>query len=196
MDARSKRQKRHRIKILVGVVIVGALVAIYGVKSYQKNELLLSKSAASSEQETSVESSSSKIYVHVTGAVNQPGVYQLKADARGIDAVNAARGLTGDADGDAVNLAAKLKDGQKLNIPTKSQTQQVQTAGTASEAKVNLNTATKEQLMALPGIGEVLAQNIVDYREKNGAFSDPAEIKNVNRIGDKLYEQLKDLIVV
>jgi competence protein ComEA len=196
MDARLKRQKRHRIKILIGVVVIGLLVAVYGVRSYQKNELLLSKSTAQSEQETSSETSSSKIYVHVTGAVNQPGVYQLKADARGIDAVNAAKGLTGDADGDAVNLASKLKDGQKLNIPTKSQTQQVQTAGTASEAKVNLNTATKEQLMALPGIGEVLAQNIIDYREKNGAFSDPAEIKNVNRIGDKLYEQLKDLIVV
>ena len=56
--------------------------------------------------------------------------------------------------------------------------------------------ATKEQLMALPGIGEVLAQNIIDYRTKNGAFSDPSQIKNVNRIGDKLYEQLKDLIIV
>jgi competence protein ComEA len=67
---------------------------------------------------------------------------------------------------------------------------------TAGTATVNINTASKETLMTLPGIGEVLAQNIIDYRTKNGPFSSTEEIKEVNRIGDKLYEQLKDRISV
>jgi competence protein ComEA len=172
------------------------LILVYGVRTYQKNELLLSKSTVKSAQSSDSENQASKIYVQVTGAVNQPGVYQLKNDSRGIDAVNAAKGLTAEADGEAVNLATKLKDGQKLNIPTKTQTQQNQSGGTTAGGTININTASKEELMTLPGIGEVLAQNIIDYRTKNGAFSDPSEIKNVNRIGDKLYEQLKDRIAV
>ncbi|MGN0194758.1 MAG: helix-hairpin-helix domain-containing protein [Pseudoramibacter sp.] len=197
MDRRSESQKRQKIKAAVCVAVIGLLILVYGIRAYRKNEILLSKSTVQSAQENTAEEKSSKIYVQVTGAVNQPGVYKLKIDARGIDAVNAAKGLREEADGEAVNLAAKLKDGQKLNIPTKMQTQQSQNSGTAAGGgTININTASKEELMSLPGIGEVLAQNIIDYRTKNGAFSDPSEIKNVNRIGDKLYEQLKDRIAV
>jgi competence protein ComEA len=196
MDKRSESKKRQKTKAAVCVAIVGLLILVYGVRTYQKNELLLSKSTVKSAQSSDSENQASKIYVQVTGAVNQPGVYQLKNDSRGIDAVNAAKGLTAEADGEAVNLATKLKDGQKLNIPTKTQTQQNQSGGTTAGGTININTASKEELMTLPGIGEVLAQNIIDYRTKNGAFSDPSEIKNVNRIGDKLYEQLKDRIAV
>ncbi|MCH4073002.1 helix-hairpin-helix domain-containing protein [Pseudoramibacter sp.] len=196
MDKRSESQKRQKTKAAVCVAIIGLLILVYGVRTYQKNELLLSKSTVKSAQSSDSENQASKIYVQVTGAVNQPGVYQLKNDSRGIDAVNAAKGLTEEADGEAVNLATKLKDGQKLNIPTKTQTQQNQSSGTTAAGTININTASKEELMTLPGIGEVLAQNIIDYRTKNGAFSDPSEIKNVNRIGDKLYEQIKDRIAV
>lgn len=196
MDRRSESQKRQKTKAVVCVAIVGLLILVYGIRTYRKNELLLSKSAVQSVQNSDSEEKASKIYVQVTGAVNQPGVYKLKTDSRGIDAVNAAKGLTGDADGEAVNLATKLKDGQKLNIPTKTQTQQSQNTGVTAGGIININTASKEELMTLPGIGEVLAQNIIDYRTKNGAFSDPSDIKNVNRIGDKLYEQLKDRIAV
>lgn len=144
------------------------------------------------------------ITVHVAGAVERPGVYQLPAGSRLFNAVEKAVPLP-EADLDYLNLAALLNDGQKIYLPRRGDTSlpradlpSGQTSGGTSlpAAKVNLNTATLAELDALPGIGPAIAQRIIDYRQQRGGFRRIEEIKNVSGIGDKLYSQIKDRISV
>lgn len=151
------------------------------------------------------------IYVHVTGAVEKPGLYKLPEGARVNDGVSLAM-PTGEANLDALNLAQVLADGNKIIVPTRTEEGDnssltavnggVETSvfiqGTAEQAgKVNINVAGAEELAAkLPGIGPVYAQRIVDYRTANGPFQSPQDLTKVSGIGAKTYESLKDLIVV
>lgn len=142
--------------------------------------------------------------VYVTGAVVHPDVYLLEAGSIVRDAVVAAGGATAEADLNRINLAQQVYDQQQIHIPKvgeenpplpsppaslTSASDSVQPAG-----KVNINTATAEELDTLPGIGPALAQRIIEYRQTNGPFQSIEEIKNVSGIGDKLFEKLKDLI--
>ncbi len=153
------------------------------------------------------------IYVFVCGAVKEEGVYELSYDARAEQALIAAGGFTEDADTDAVNLAATLTDGQQLYFPTEEEvasgswqssgdgTGNSGTADTASNGastsdKVNINTADKEELMTLSGVGEVKAESIISYREANGNFSSTEDIMNVSGIGESLYQKIKDSITI
>lgn len=149
-----------------------------------------------------------EVVVHVAGAVIRPGVYHLPEGSRVVDAVEAA-GLAGDARLDLINLAAPLMDGQKVPVPGEQDTglqAAALTGGTALSTgasgmfgvptTVNINTADQVQLETLPGIGPSLAGRIIQYRETNGPYRSPEDIKNVSGIGDKRYEQLKSLISV
>ncbi|MCL2336055.1 MAG: helix-hairpin-helix domain-containing protein, partial [Firmicutes bacterium] len=155
-----------------------------------------------------------EIKVYVTGEVQHPGVYILEAGARVVDAVNMA-GPTEKADLEHLNLAAPLQDGLTYPVPSKDQLNaQPPAAGEGSGAAVlsppagpagavagapgliNINTAGQAQLEELPGIGPALAQRIIDYRTKNGPFLSAEDIMSVSGIGEKRYEQLKDLITV
>lgn len=178
--------------VLIALILVGVAVVIGLVIHTQRQNAAVLQADDIATTETSAESE--KIVVQVDGAVNKPGVYTLTGDIRGIDAVNAAGGLREDADTSALNLAAKVADGSKLTVPVQGEAST--TASSAASDQININTASKEELMQLSGIGEVLAQNIIDYRTENGAFTSTEQIKNVNRIGDKIYEQIKDKIVV
>ena len=156
------------------------------------------------------EEQEAEVYVYVCGAVENPGVYLLKGVPRICDAIEAAGGFCGDAQQDYWNMAEKLVDGQMLYIPTEEEakernwdvleqnsTTENKTEETdSSSRKVNLNTASKEQLMALPGIGESKADSIISYRETNGAFSKVEEVMNIPGIKDGLFEKMKDYITV
>lgn len=143
------------------------------------------------------------IRVHVLGAVVAPGVVILHEGARVADALAAAGGLRSDADPAELNLAAVLADGSQVVIGTKAAPRGEVRAGAqagggaavvpsaaATAALVNLNTATLEQLDALPGVGPVLAQAIIDYRTKHGKFSRIEELQEVDGIGAKTYAQI------
>jgi competence protein ComEA len=141
--------------------------------------------------------------VYVCGAVRSPGVVRLPADARVADAIELAGGAQGTADLAAVNLAAKVADGQQIVVPERGQ--QAQSAGAvsgdmpasaAAGALVNLNTASLEELDTLEGVGPATAQKIIDYRLANGGFSSIDEIKNVSGIGDARFAAIKDSITV
>ena len=119
----------------------------------------------------------------------------MKSDARVADAVEAAGGMTEDADADTLNLAKVVEDGEKITIRTQEESSGDGGSG-ESNGVININSASQEQLMTLPGIGEVLAKNIMDYRTEHGGFSSVEEIKEVNRVGDKLYDQIKDKITI
>jgi competence protein ComEA len=148
------------------------------------------------------------IRVHVVGAVAAPGVYVLGEDARIIDAVQAAGGLTEEADPEGVNLADHICDGQQIRAPLReatprpSLTPMPQSAGTSGGAAtgatglINLNTATAAQLEQLPGIGPVLAARIVDDREQYGPFATVDEIMRVSGIGEAILARIRDQATV
>jgi competence protein ComEA len=151
-------------------------------------------------QEASLErATAANLVVHVVGAVRRPGLYRLPEGSRIDDAVRHAGGATRHADLTLVNLAAPLADGIQVVVPRRVV---VQAAGggapaadeTAAQGPVHLNTATLEQLDALPGVGPVTAQKILDYRQEHGAFSSVDELDAIPGIGPARLEQLRDLV--
>lgn len=148
--------------------------------------------------------------VYVSGAVTAPGLYTLPQGCRIQQAIEAAGGLQADADLRGVNLAAALADGDQVEIPIIRPTSlplpetrlgQVPSAGESlsfptTGNPININTATQAELESLPGIGPVLAGQIVAFRDANGAFKRIEDIVDVPGIGVKTFEKIKDLIVV
>jgi competence protein ComEA len=145
------------------------------------------------------------IVVQVDGAVPRPGVYELPEGSRVQDAVTAAGGLLAEADSAGINLAARLEDGQQLNIPygrefpAPPEEPAFAVAGTAAPSStelININTASAEELDSLPGIGPTTAQKIIDYRTQHGIFQRIEDIMNVSGIGPATFDRIKDLITV
>ena len=140
--------------------------------------------------------------VQVAGEVRRPGVYQVPAGARVHEAIEQAGGLTRRADQAGVNLVAKVADGQQVIVPRRGAAVAGGGAGAAGGAgsdgvpgaKVSLGSATPEQLDAIDGIGPTLAQRIVEYRQKNGGFSSVDELRQVDGIGEKRFESLREAV--
>lgn len=153
-----------------------------------------------------------EVVVHVSGAVKHAGVYRLGPQSRIADALEQAGGASELADLDALNLAEPLQDGQKIYVPRKGETSVSQPAtvswsparrsaprtktAAAPQFPINLNTATAEQLEALPGIGPALAQRIVEYRQMQGRFQSVDELLEVRGIGTKRLENIRPYVVV
>ncbi len=136
----------------------------------------------------------SDVVVDVTGAVRRPGVYRLPAGARVTDAVDRAGGASGEALLEAINLAARLADGQQVVVPERSPSGAPVSAAGASSAEagpISLGTATVEQLDTIDGIGPVTAQNIVDFREQHGGLSSVDQLDQVSGIGPATMESLR-----
>jgi competence protein ComEA len=191
-----KLDRNKILYILIVLVFLGVFWGWYHLKASSGTQMSVSNAENSSEtnSENSSDSKDGKVMVHITGAVLNPGVVTLNQDARLVEAVEAVGGLTDVADISSLNLARKVKDEEKIHIPAFGEV--VETAKTGEANKININTASLEELKSLPGVGEVIAQAIIDYREKNGSFTNPEELKNVTRIGDKIYEGLSESITV
>lgn len=147
------------------------------------------------------------IKVYVCGAVQRPDVYEISADSRIVDAVSAAGGFAIDAYPEAMNLAETVSDGSRIYVPTKEEVDALAvvysdtgsgSGGTTSDStgRVNINTATLEELTTLPGIGDTRARAIIDYREQNGAFGNIEDIMQVTGIKEKSFSKIKDSICV
>lgn len=140
-----------------------------------------------------------RVVVDVVGAVRRPGLYRLAQGTRIADAVARAGGTTRKADLGQVNLAAPLADGEQVVVPARvSGIGAAPAAGGGSAAPtgpVHLSTATADELDALPGVGPVTAQKILDYRAKHGAFSSVDELDAIPGIGPARLDQLRDLVV-
>jgi competence protein ComEA len=144
------------------------------------------------------------VQVHVAGAVRQPGVYALPAEARLLQAIEAAGGLADEADAERLNLAERLRDGQRIYVtrsgatapaPLTPETRSVAVGGLGpGSGLVNLNTATAAELDALPGIGPAYAERIIAYRAAHGPFRHTADLMQVQGIGTATYERIKALI--
>lgn len=153
------------------------------------------------------------ITVEIAGAVREPGRYALAGNARLADLIDRAGGVRADADLSALNLTRRLNDDDKILIPTRvpptfiAADEPAPTAPSASStaipptsaeasAKINLNTATLEELMTLPRIGETLAKRIIEYRQLYGPFKTIEDLKKVRGIGDALLAQIKERVRV
>ena len=185
---------------LVGVATLGG-GALWYVRSLPRPVTVASEPAAAPVAEASASASPVTIVVHVAGWVRRPGVYEFPAGARIVDAIERAGGPRPGADLSALNLAALLVDAQQVLVPRRGEGGPPGGAAgpggsSAAGGLVNINTATLEQLETLPGIGPVLAQSIIDYREEHGPFARIEDLRNVSGIGEKRFEDLKDKVTV
>ncbi|MDO5495254.1 MAG: helix-hairpin-helix domain-containing protein [bacterium] len=144
------------------------------------------------------------VVVHVTGAVESPGVFELPAGSRIDDAITRAGGFTEDAEESGLNRATVLVDGQQVYVPRVGEAPPAAvgpaappgTPAGSPQGPININTATAEQLQELPGIGPSLAGSIIRWREDNGGFSSLEELDEVSGIGPVLMERLRELVTV
>ncbi|MDI6782938.1 MAG: helix-hairpin-helix domain-containing protein [bacterium] len=217
------RQEQLIILFLIGILLVG-----FGVKHYfsreQKVTVTPQESSQFSLQTTNNQTagnlySGQTIIVHIAGAVNNPGVYQLPFGSRIYDALTTAGDTTNQADVSELNLAAVIQDGDKIVIPIiGSKPESAQSSNVAQtpvqpnsasvnrsivppvqssgSKKININTASQSELEILPGIGPKLAQRIILYRQQHGGFKRVDDIILVSGIGPKRTEQIKELITV
>lgn len=142
-----------------------------------------------------------QVIVHVSGAVVSPGVYEIDSGMRVYDAINAAGGFLDSASDDNLNLAQIITDGEKITVLTKKQAKKIKKSdggksGTDNEMLININTASKEELMNLPGIGEAKADAIIEYRENNGGFKSTDGIMGISGIKEGVYSKIEKYITV
>ncbi len=145
--------------------------------------------------------SASVIYVQVAGAVHKPGVYELPEGSRVFQAIELAGGTTAQAELKSFNQAALLSDGEMIWVMTMEEAaaQPVNISGqgsTGEEGKINLNTATKEELMELPGIGAAKAASIIAFREENGSFTQIEDLMKIEGIKEGVFSKIEDYVIV
>lgn len=231
-----KEQKKNRKRLLLGICICGCLCmtacgadedalfmeSAQEISTEKISDLVSAEGSAADvstdiseeEMQSTAPAKEQKIVVHVCGAVCSPGVYELEAESRVMDAVDAARGFTQDADTEYVNLATVLADGNKVRIPTKEEVTEMsqqgitaddtgviiqQNTGNTSDptgSLVNINTADEALLCTLPGIGSTRAQSIIQYRLENGSFSKIEDIMQVSGIKESSFQKIKEYITV
>lgn len=138
-----------------------------------------------------------EIAVHICGEVTAPGVYYFSEQVRVVDAVECAGGFTDAAATDYLNLAAYVSDGEQLYVPTKEEAAIRMVAKEAAlQQRIDINTASKDVLMTLPGIGESRADDIITYRDNAGGFSTVEEIMKVSGIKQSVFEKINEKICV
>lgn len=155
------------------------------------------QNGSGAEDRNAKEGAVAEIYVQVSGAVVNPGVYSLPEGSRIFEAVELAGGVTEQADVKSLNQAQVLKDGQMIYVyAVGEQKAAEQGAAEEDDDRVNLNTASAEQLMTLPGIGQSKAEAIVSWREEHGAFEKTEDIMNITGIKEGVFSKIKDRIKV
>lgn len=141
---------------------------------------------------------STAVYIHVLGQVKKPGVYRFDKEPRGVEVVERAGGFTKNADKTSVNLALAVSDGTQFVIEDKRKAKKKAGTSKAEEedTKVDLNTATQEELQTIPGIGPSKATQIISYRESNGPFKTIEDIMKISGIKEGVFNKIKDSIKV
>lgn len=206
-------------KILISVTLFLFLIYIVYEFIFQKEEKVIAKETVIEEKVEVKETVKDTYKVDIKGQVVKPGVYEIDANARVIDVINLAGGLKKDANTDFLNLSKKVEDGSVIWIYTKKEIESLKKTKTvieyiekecncpdvsnsacvdresSSSNKININTASLEELTKLTGIGESKAKLIIEYRTQK-PFEKIEDIKNVSGIGESAYEKIKDSITV
>lgn len=171
---------------------------------YDEEEIVQGEEKTVTDTEEAEKSEERILFVHICGQVELPGVYCLEEESRITDLIELAGGFTADAARDYINLAQKLSDGQKIYIPSLDEVTEndlLSENGSAEQLngalqKININSANKDTLMTLTGIGEAKAEAIIQYREKNGGFESIEELKQIEGIKDGVFNKIKDEIEI
>ena len=209
--------KREKLLLFVSIILCIALTGTMYINSQKpsqfvlessKNDFEIDEDANEIEEVEKVTIEPELIGIHIGGQVKNPGFIWIEDGKRLYDALQYVGGALDEADLDSVNLSKRLMDEEKVYIPKKGEIQvatdihfnntQAATSGIGilANGKVNINTAMESELNTLPGIGEVLAKRILDYRSTNGFFKTTEDIRNVTGIGEKRFNDIKDLITV
>lgn len=213
-------------RLVTGVLSVFVALIVLWILMRPSDPPIEASLATASETLSSTPSQTevpTQVIVHVMGAVKRPGVYELASNARVVDAVRAAGGAVTGADLERINLAQKITDTEQVFVPTRQQrksaitvaprhrsststvvpsvpgatpTSQAPNTENAAGGKINLNSATAEQLDTLPGVGPSTAKAIISYRTKSGDFKKVADLMNVPGIGQAKFEAVRDLVTV
>lgn len=213
-----KENLKYIIPGVILVILSIVIVIFYYPKEEEKEVKITQKELPKKE-----EKADKYLFVDIKGAVNNPGVYKLKEDSRVIDVINESGGLKENADTSIINLSKKIIDEMviiiytkediqkyKENISTKKIEEEIKkeivsidknnkaeiSTNEEINSKVNINTATKEELQTLSGVGESKAEAIIKYREEKGPFEKIEDIKNVSGIGESAFEKIKENITV
>ncbi|MEH6781691.1 MAG: ComEA family DNA-binding protein [Rhodoglobus sp.] len=192
-----EQARKARLRVRVGAVIVVVLVALgcavlATALTGSPTAVEIARGELGSGGDAIVVESPS-LFVHVTGAVMRPGLFELAEGSRVIDAIAAAGGFTDEANRDQLNLARLLTDGEQFAVPAAGDDVD---AAAASDGRVNLNTADAAALDTLPRIGPAMAARILAWREANGRFASVDDLRNIAGIGDATFEGLRDLVTV
>lgn len=192
--------KQNNIILLlavVGICVCGG-IWLYQGKKVQTSETIVSEETNDRLSQQTAENEEGQIYIHIVGAVKKPGVYTFQKKPRVIEVVEKAGGFTKDAVTTEINQAELVEDGMQLTIASQKDSKQNegQDAEQTETGKVNLNAATKEQLMTLTGIGEAKAIAIIAYREEKGKFQKPEDLMNIPGIKEGVFDKIKSQICV
>lgn len=181
---------RYRLTIIAVLVIAFVFVASYLVLSPARQPKPVTILAP-----TATPATAKQIKVYVSGAVYHTGVYTLQEGARVDDAIKAAGGPSVEADVTQVNLALRVRDEMQVHVPRVGEGDRRPTT-TGSDAKINVNTASAEDLDKLPGIGPVTAARIVDHRSQKGNFEKIEDLRDLKLVSSSVFEKIKDRITV
>lgn len=186
------KKRLGKTLLIVFILILAAVLKLNGNDA--------SKVSVETDTEIKSETESVEMYVDISGEVNAPGVYQVTSDTRLFEVIEKAGGLTERADHNSINQADFIEDGQKIIIPSVNEVSpetdnNTQTSVISDDGLININSAGKDDLMKLNGVGEKIAERIIEYREKN-RFNQIEDIMNVKGIGESTFEKLKTQIKV
>lgn len=199
----------NKKNLIIAIIVLGLIIATSTYFFTKDNHnVTVNSNDLFFENEVLENPAEEKIAVHVTGEVNNPGLFYLKSGARIIDAIDAASGATAIADLNKINLAYELQDAQKIYVPSIYDEQiseyvtdnagnnVIESSSSQNNKLININTASQNELDSLPGIGASTANKIIDYRNKNGKFKKIEDIMNVSGIGQSKFDNIKSLISV
>ena len=178
------------MKLKITVLIMIMIMSLFGCSSGRKESFKAEAEVSASS--STVREEPERVCVYVCGEVACPGVYELAAGSRVKDAISMAGGLSSEADPAAVNQAQKLKDQEKIVVPAKN----TPSGTSASGGLMNINTATRDQLLTLPGIGEAKAAAIISYRDAHGGFKSVEELQKIEGIKSGVFNKIKDSVSV
>lgn len=194
---KSEEKFKYAIFCVLAFFIIISIICYQGV-SAKENDSIVKENIENSSKIKKY------FYVDIKGEVKEPGVYKLKEGSRVIDAINASGGLKENADTYSINLSKKIIDEMVIIVYSSDNTintnlennndASVLKEGSKKNNLVNINTASKEELLSIIGIGDSKADNIIKYRKENGNFNSIEDIKNVSGIGDALFEKIKKYI--
>lgn len=197
--------KINKLEIIICIIVL--IIGIIFIKNIKNNEInseVLIENISNTYTSELEKKEVNMIKVHIAGAVKNPGIISTEEGSRLADAIEKAGGFTEDADTSNLNFAYVIQDGEKIYIYNEDESKEIEEKGIViedskvetKEKKININTATKEELETIPGIGPALAERIIEYRNKNGKFKSIEDLKNVSGIGDKKFENIKEKIRV